>query len=485
MPKSGVLETTLRSYDKDATFWSSSQSKCSDIKSSLMLADSISTALPAQFRMETEDLADPTTFDESIHLQVRRIICAYGDYVDEISTRYFQGIHRWLPVISRQLFHDRLVSFRGPMTADFSVLLLSMCLVTRHPSAISRGTDNNLETLYLTTKMLFAHIQATLPTSTNLVQAALLITIYEYGHGLTDAAYISIGTCARMALTAGLQKTKLNQILGGGKSWLKEEEERNLWWGIILSDRFIASETTSADKPLATQLLNPDDDLPLDLDLVERKAQTDAVAFGRQPVHAFHSEMIGSFGREAQAAYLYARVLETVETKSPVVQQFELLQMDSILQAFFITVTSQSAATWGLHCGSISITICALFTLHEYILGHSGTVSELETLHKSSKSALSTLAKIVVDVARSFNKHIPDIDVETLPPRTLNFVRTAHYLLANSGDAYSKECYADIDEIRTMMRYLSRRWKIVGKHLETLEMHIKTYREPNILGGSG
>lgn len=88
---------------------------------------------------------------------------------------------------------------------------------------------------------------------------------------------------------------------------------------------------------------------------------------------------------------------------------------------------------------------------------------ELKPLHKSSKAALSTLAKMVVDVARSFNENIPSIDIETLPPRTLNFVSTAHYLLANSGDAYRKETHADIDEIRTMMRYLSLRWKIVGK----------------------
>ncbi|MCJ1384950.1 hypothetical protein MMC17_008068 [Xylographa soralifera] len=267
-----------------------------------------------------------------------------------------------------------------------------------------------------------------------------------------------------MAFTAGLQRTKIDTVQGEGKSRLQQVEERNLWWGILLSDRSIASATTSVDKPLATQPLSIDEELPSDIDLAERNSQTEVALAFHQPIHAFHSENIGSFGREAQAAYLYARVLETIEIELPLTKQIELSQMDSTLQAFFIKISIQSGTTLGLYCGSIAITIRALFTLHEYILSHSDTIVELEILHKSSKAALSTLAKMIVDVARSFNKNIPSPDVETLPPRTTNFASTAYYLLANSGDARSQECQADIDEIRTLMRYISQRWKLVGKY---------------------
>lgn len=238
-----VAGTRPLSCTEDATFWSSpagresSPSTCLSIKPSMMLMNSFSSALPAQFQLNTQKLAEPMTFDEILHLQVGRIIWVYGKYVDEISIRYFHGIHRWLPVISRQRFNDRLCGFRGRATADFSILLLSMCLITSHPSADTKGRKNDQETLYLTTKMLFAQVQALLTTSTNLVQACLLIATYEHGHGLTDAAYISIGICARMAFTAGLQKTKLNRSPRDIELWLKEEEERNLWWGILLSER--------------------------------------------------------------------------------------------------------------------------------------------------------------------------------------------------------------------------------------------------------
>lgn len=117
----------------------------------------------------------------------------------------------------------------------------------------------------------------------------------------------------------------------------------------------------------------------------------------------------------------------------------------------------------------------ALFTLHEYIISHSGEIVELDFLHKSSKAAINTLAKMVVDVARSFNERTPGLDIEILPPRASNFVRAACYLLSTSDDVDSKECCADINEIQTMLRYLSQRWKLAGKYSLQTEIYLISY----------
>ncbi|MCJ1479647.1 hypothetical protein MMC13_008333 [Lambiella insularis] len=456
----------------DTPFWSVSVDRelssnmYLSMKPSLMLVDSHPSDLPAHFQLKDNNVVKSRTFDEMIHMQVGQVISTHGKYVDEISLRFFQGIHRWLPVISRQRFQDRLISFRGPPTAEFSLLLLSMCLITSQPSADSRGTIKDQENLYLTTKMLFAHVQTVLPTSTSLAQALLLIANYEYGHGLNDAAYVSIGICARMGFAVGLHKTMLNRNSREDETWLQREEERNLWWGILLSERFIASET---DKPLATQLPSIDRDLPSDIDLADRSSVTKAETIEHQPVYAFDSETVGSFGREVQATYLYAKVLEAMEIEDPVAKQVEQLHMDSSLQAFFTSIISQCGSTWGLYCGSIALSIGALFTLHGYVLSHSSETQETEALHRSSTAALCTLVKMVVDIARSFNENIHTLDIEILPPRTWNFVRTARYLLDTSGEIRSRECCADVDEIRMMMRHLSQRWKLVGEQLEALE----------------
>ena len=74
----------------------------------------------------------PSTVDGVLHLRVCEIIRAYGKYVDDITVKYFRGVHQWLPVISRPRFHDCLVVSQTPAVADFSILLLSMCLITHH-----------------------------------------------------------------------------------------------------------------------------------------------------------------------------------------------------------------------------------------------------------------------------------------------------------------------------------------------------------------
>lgn len=74
----------------------------------------------------------PMTADGIFHLRIYGIIRAYGKYVDEITVKYFQGVHRWLPIISRSRFQDRLVVIPSCPAADFSILLLSMCLVTHN-----------------------------------------------------------------------------------------------------------------------------------------------------------------------------------------------------------------------------------------------------------------------------------------------------------------------------------------------------------------
>lgn len=126
---------------------------------------------------------------------------------------------------------------------------------------------------------------------------------------------------------------------------------------LLIFYRFIMSETTSTDKSLATQLPDIDECLPLDIDLAQQSSKTEVDSIWHQPVYAFNSETVGSFGREVQAAYLYAWVLEVMKIEDPVAQRVELSQLDSNLQSFFTKITSQSGTTWGLYCGSIAFTV--------------------------------------------------------------------------------------------------------------------------------
>ncbi len=222
--------------------------------------------------------------------------------------------------------------------------------------------------------MLFAHAQAMIPTSTSLVQASLLIATYEYAHSLEEAAYISIGTCARMGYIVGLHNGRFGSPLRGDRTLatLKEEEDYNLWWGIVTCERyglaeilgpmqyhsyvivrrFIMSETSMANKRFITELPDMNEHLPVDFDLLDQRP----LPSHRPRVSDFRSQGAGSFGREVQAAYLHTSVQETISKKPSAA--IELLKaLDHSLQRFFRDIICQAGTTWGTFCGSISFTI--------------------------------------------------------------------------------------------------------------------------------
>jgi hypothetical protein len=141
-----------------------------------------------------------------------------------------------MPIISRTRFEDRIANFFVAPTSDFSVLLLAMELIAQHPShTAGTGRDN----LYVVTKTIFSQAQVFSPSSLYLVQAGVIIAHYEHAHGLLDAAYITIGTAARMACAMGLHEQKSSMEDHGTTLWMEQEEAICTWWGLVICDRYI------------------------------------------------------------------------------------------------------------------------------------------------------------------------------------------------------------------------------------------------------
>jgi hypothetical protein len=188
--------------------------------------------------------SEPMALDDLINLQVCRIMQLTNLSFHEICKRFFHNFHRWLPVVSSKLLHENAAYYRQDAPpADFSVLLASMCLITVQPPTDTTSSPISPESLYVTVRMLFVHVQSIICASTSLVQAGVLIAVYEYANGRPDAAHISIGACARMAYTVGM-----DEITRPGldrkydtKSKLEEVEKRNLWWGIVILERYVSS----------------------------------------------------------------------------------------------------------------------------------------------------------------------------------------------------------------------------------------------------
>jgi hypothetical protein len=188
-----------------------------------------------------------------VYLEVHGIIRGTRQFVDDISARYFQGFHPHLPIISRTRFYDNLITLGAAPAADFSILLLTICLITHAPALGYRPGDGatpsiEQQSLYLTARSLFAQVQVSCSSSVPLIQASLLLAVYEYTNGRPDDAFVTIAGSARMAYAARIHtgdrhQTHLAHTIGHNEDrglLLQAEEAANTWWGIIICERYVS-----------------------------------------------------------------------------------------------------------------------------------------------------------------------------------------------------------------------------------------------------
>jgi hypothetical protein len=72
--------------------------------------------------------------------------------------------------------------------------------------------------------------------SIQVLQAGLLLSLYELGHAIYPSAYLPIGACTRYAYALGINKdakTQAAKVL----TLVELEENKRVWWAIIILDR--------------------------------------------------------------------------------------------------------------------------------------------------------------------------------------------------------------------------------------------------------
>lgn len=175
--------------------------------------------------------------------------------MDDIIYRYFQSFHRQLPIISRTRFSNNLVNLGAAPTADFSVLLLTLCLITHAPALGYQARQEasqsvEQQSLYLTVRSLFAQVQVSCSPSVPLVQTGLLLAVYEYTHGRPNDAFVTIAGSARIAYaarihTSGQQVSQSRQMTMHNADidqLSQTEEAANTWWGMLVYERYASPD---------------------------------------------------------------------------------------------------------------------------------------------------------------------------------------------------------------------------------------------------
>jgi len=101
---------------------------------------------------------------------------------------------RWMPFISRKRMDIGIPLRKGG--PDLAMLFFAMKLVTL---PLEPGESPSRNPTYCIAKKYLADLEANGDVSLLCLQAMILVALYEYGHGVYPAAWITVGSCARYA----------------------------------------------------------------------------------------------------------------------------------------------------------------------------------------------------------------------------------------------------------------------------------------------
>jgi hypothetical protein len=147
---------------------------------------------------------------------------------------YFAGVNTWFTIVERATFEKQLSETWQNPSAETCALALCMSMIARPPNPTPGSVVQ--DSVYQTAKSLLGLIQSSVPMSTQLLQAELLVSMYEFSHSLPQQAYLTLGRCFQMTKAFGWHN-KLFWAVERKQSMPRELKLCSiLWWSIVYVD---------------------------------------------------------------------------------------------------------------------------------------------------------------------------------------------------------------------------------------------------------
>lgn len=171
--------------------------------------------------------------DDAHSFVFRSLTQIMGDRMTaESSVRYYFGtINTWFTVVERTGFEERMGRIWAEPSAETGLLMLCMHLIIRPPEESPAVSMQN--SLYHSVKTLCGIVVGKTPLSVSILQANLLVCLYELGHLMPQQAYLTLGTCITIVRAFGW----LEESFWGQDQWMSRPGELKLcsilWWSIM------------------------------------------------------------------------------------------------------------------------------------------------------------------------------------------------------------------------------------------------------------
>jgi hypothetical protein len=211
------------------------------------------TKFPAVFFLDAEIF-------EKLNLETPRAPVSIPAYVNkllgdslcirEMASQYFSTVHHWMNILSRKRFYTQQLRPLSQPSAEVTLLLLCMKLIAWVPSTVAEDPKTPL---YTAAKGFHSELEIIGCCSIQVLQAGILIAVYELGHSIYPAAYMSIGACARYGTAFGFGEngSKTNE----SRDWMESEESKRAWWAIMVLDRYVGSGSPPLVQALTTVIV--------------------------------------------------------------------------------------------------------------------------------------------------------------------------------------------------------------------------------------
>ena len=330
--------------------------------------------------------------------------------------RYFSTVHVYFSVVSKIRLYQHLAHPTHEIGADMALLFLAMKL------AMSEPRDGPMPPqLYQDVKSFYSYVEAQHGFSIQLIQAALLISLYEVGHGIYPAAYLTIGNCARLGHAMGIHERNVPQMLPRATTWTEQEERRRVWWGVVVLDRYV--NLGHQGKPFASAEPGLDTHLPTDDGSWDRGQMLAAAPLA---LSASQNIPASPFARTCQASHLLGKVIRHVNDHTiPAAYRFdEALQLHRTLRALADAMLSETTENYSIEgpplCTALSICYSAILTLYD---SYSCTEKSMRdapetqlTMQQEAISGISEFTELAMQMARRLKAFVDKVGLENVSP---------------------------------------------------------------------
>jgi hypothetical protein len=141
-----------------------------------------------------------------------------------------------MPIVSKRRWGGQFMDPIAASRPDSRLLICAMGLLIWSPMHLGIKLSPRTN-VYLEIKRSLLDAENLGLFTLPLLQCMVLTSVYEIGHAIYPAGYMSIGHCVKMGLALGLEKLSHQDLKASAYDADEQEERKRVWWAIIILDR--------------------------------------------------------------------------------------------------------------------------------------------------------------------------------------------------------------------------------------------------------